>query len=250
MKVTGEDAIELSGHKYPCWMVETKYGQIALPEQEMIVTQAIQTTWISKEEHLSLKNTFDAKLTLPSIAEPVTMTQSTLTTALRLDADLPDSIFKFQPPPGSEQTDDWSLPGMAKPDVLDKSAPDFKGRTESIGRVVLLEFCTAWSRPCQHELPEIQKLHQEFADKGLVVIGVSVGEEAGAAEKFWGQSSDAVPVIRVEDTSDLVKKLSVNAFPTLVIVDREGKVANYEVGVQGEAALRADLAALGIGPAK
>jgi hypothetical protein len=48
----------------------------------------------------------------------------------------------------------------------------------------------------------------------------------------------------------LVKKLSVNAFPTLVIVDREGKVATYEVGVQGAAALRADLAKLGIGAQK
>jgi len=250
MKVTGEDTIELSGHKYPCWMVETKYGQIALPEQEMIVTQAVQTTWISKEEHLSLKNTFDAKLTLPSIAEPVTMTQSTRTTALRLNVDLPDSVFTFQPPPGSEQTDDWSLPGMAKPDVLDKPVPDFKGRTELRGKVVLLEFCTTWSRPCQRDLPEIQKLHQEFADNGLAVIGVSVGEDASAAEKFWGSSSDAPPVIRVEDTSNLVKKLSVNAFPTQVIVDRDGKVSTYEVGVQGEAALRADLAALGIGARK
>jgi len=33
----------------------------------------------------------------------------------------------------------------------------------------------------------------------------------------------------------------------VVLIDREGKIASYEVGARGEAALRSDLQKLGIG---
>jgi hypothetical protein len=87
------------------------------------------------------------------------------------------------------------------------------------------------------------------------VVGVGVGDQPSAAKEFWGTNDSgtqgkAPPVVVVEETSDLVKKLSVYAFPTMVIIDREGKVTTYEVGVRGEAALRADLAKLGIGGQK
>jgi cytochrome c biogenesis protein CcmG/thiol:disulfide interchange protein DsbE len=264
VKVTGEETIAVSGHAYPCWIVETKYGQIVLPRQETFVLEAVQTNWISKAEGLSLQNTFNAKLTMLSIAEPVAMTQTTRTTALRLNPDLPDSAFVFRPPAGAKETEDWTLPGIDKPDALDKAAPDFRGKTLEggeldlaalRGKVVLLEFCTTWSQPCKRDLPGIEELHRDYAESGLSVIGVSVGEEAAAAKKFWGApdsgaKGEAPPVVLVEDTSELVKKLSVYTFPTLVIIDREGKVAAYEVGVRGESAVRADLAKLGIGGLK
>ena len=38
---------------------------------------------------------------------------------------------------------------------------------------------------------------------------------------------------------DLVSMLSVNAFPTVVLMDpRDGKIVSYEVGARGEPALR------------
>ncbi len=76
---------------------------------------------------------------------------------------------------------------------------------------------------------------------------MSVGEEAAASQKFWSAPGNKPPVVTVRETSDLVKKLSVYAFPTVVMIDREGKVATYEVGVRGDVALRADLAKAGIG---
>ncbi len=126
--MTGEDTLEVSGHAYPCWIVETRYDRIALPRQETFVLEAVQTAWISKSEGLSLQNTFNAKLGMPSIDEPVTMTQTTRTTALRLNPNLPDSVFVFRPLRERRRPTTGRCLGL-KPDALDKSAPDVEPKS-------------------------------------------------------------------------------------------------------------------------
>jgi hypothetical protein len=51
-----------------------------------------------------------------------------------------------------------------------------------------------------------------------------------------------------EGTNPIIAALSLTSFPTIVLIDREGKIKSYQVGARGEAALRDDLAKLGIGP--
>jgi hypothetical protein len=77
-------------------------------------------------------------------------------------------------------------------------------------------------------------------------LGVNVGEEKADVQKFLGAVRVTHPVVQVDESNELLAKLAVNAFPTTVLIDRKGNVASYEVGARGEAALRADLAKLGI----
>jgi len=255
VEIAREDEIELEGKKFACWVVETTYDTIRLPEQDTRITDATEVMWISKEGGLRLQSTFHAKLLFPGKTEPVEMAQSTRTTALRLNVDLPDSAFVFKPPPDAKETADWTLPGVAKPDVLAKPAPDFKAQTLDgaeidlaalRGKVVLLDFWATWCVPCKRDLPAIEKLHREFRQKGLTVLGVNVGEEKADVQKFLSALRVTHPIVQVDESNELLAKLAVNAFPTTVLIDRKGNVAAYEVGARGEAALRADLAKLGI----
>jgi thiol-disulfide isomerase/thioredoxin len=168
------------------------------------------------------------------------MTQATTTMGLALNTDLPDSLFVFTPPPGATETADWTLPGITKPDVEGKPAPVLKGAPPTQGKVVLLDFWTSWCGPCKSEFPILEKLHKEFRAKGLVVLGVNVGEEAIAKLPF------TYPSLRLLADDEILKSLSINAYPTLVLIDREGKIALYEVGVKSEPALRAALAKIGM----
>src|SRR6266404_1486271 len=255
VKLTGEDTIEVGGEKTPCWVVETTYDKITIPEQNTTILDAVQINWISKERKLSLQSTFGVKLILPTAAQPVEMTQSTRTTLVKLNVNLPDSTFQFTPPEGSKQVADWSLPGVTKPDVIGKPAPSLKAKAldgkpvdlHSLrGKVVLLYFWTTWCGPCKRQLPGIEKIQNEFRDKGLVVLGVSVGEEKATVAKFLKTIALTYPIIQLSDGNEVVADLAINAFPTIVLIDREGKIASYEVGARGEAALRKDLAKLGI----
>ena len=227
VEITGEKTMEIDEKPYECWVVEAHYEQIKLPDQQLTIDDAVQISWISKTLGMTLQNTFNAQLTMGGLPEPVQMTQATTTMGLALNTDLPDSLFTFEPPDGATETADWTLPGIVKPEVEGKPAPAIKGAPPTKGKVALLYFWTPWSAPSKRELPVLEKLQKEFRLKGLAVVTVNVGEQ-------------------MKPDDDVLKALSVNAYPTVVIVDRAGSVVFYDVGAKGEAALRAALAKQGI----
>ena len=241
VKITGEKTMEIDDKSYECWVVESRYDTIKLPDQQLTVTNAVQISWISKTLGLTLQSSLTAHLIMGSLPEPVEITQAITTMGLKLDADLPDSVFAFTPPAGATETADWTLPGIVKPDVEGKPAPVLSGAPPTQGKVVLLAFWTSWSTPSKRELQVLQKLHQEFRGKGLVVLGVNVGDDKLAAGLTF-------PSLHVSADDEILKSLSVNAYPTLVLIDREGKVALYEIGAKSESALRAALAKAGLSP--
>jgi thiol-disulfide isomerase/thioredoxin len=153
-------------------------------------------------------------------------------------------LFVFKPPEGAKETDDWTLPGITKPDLVGKPPPLELG--EARGKVVLLNFWATWCVPCKRDLPGIEKVYKEFKDQGLVVIGFDVGEEKTALDSFLKTAGITFSIRPLLDTDNLLSALSVTALPTMVLIDREGNIASYEVGARGEAALRADLAKLGL----
>jgi outer membrane lipoprotein-sorting protein len=225
--ITGEKTMEIDDKPFDCWIVEARYGAIKIPDQQLTITQAIQISWISKTLGLTLQSSFTARLVMGSIPEPVELTQATTTMGLQLDADLPDSLFVFTPPPGSSETPDWTLPGIVKPDVEGKPAPKIPGAIK--GKVVLVEFWTPWSAPSKRELLALQKLQTEFRSQGLLVVPLNADKLA--------------------PDSEILKSLSISSYPTLVLIDRTGKVVLYEIGAKSEPSLRTALARQGIKPA-
>jgi thiol-disulfide isomerase/thioredoxin len=246
VEITAEKTMEIDDQQYECWVVEARYDTIKLPGQQLTILDAVQTSWISKTLGLTLQNSLTARLLVGTLPEPVIMTQATTTVGLSLNEELPDSLFVFTPPPGATQTADWTLPGVTKPDVEGKPAPALKGAPPTRGKVVLLDFWTSWSAPCQRELPIIEKLHKEFRSQGLVVLGVNVGEDKDTVAKYVTTAHITYPSIQVTAEDELLKSLSVHAYPTLVLIDRTGKVALYDIGAKSEAGLRAALAKTGI----
>ena len=244
VEITGEKTMEIDDKQYECWVVVAHYDTIKLPTQNLTILDAIQTSWISKTLGLTLQNSFSARLLVGTLPEPVIMTQATTTVGISLNADLPDSLFVFTPPPGATQTADWTLPGITKPDVEGKPAPELKGAPPTKGKVVLLDFWTSWCGPCKRQQPIIEKLNREFRAQGLVVLGVNVGDDKETVAK----TRLSYPSLALDPDDEVLKSLAVNAYPTLILIDRTGKVAHYDIGAKSEASLRAALAKTGIKP--
>lgn len=65
----------------------------------------------------------------------------------------------------------------AAPDFILK---DIEGKNVQLsqykGKVVILEFWATWCPPCKATIPGLISLQKKYADKGLVVLGVSVDE--------------------------------------------------------------------------
>jgi thiol:disulfide interchange protein DsbD len=91
------------------------------------------------------------------------------------------------------------------------------------GKVVVVNFWATYCVPCLKEIPSFNRLHEQLADRGVVVLGVSMDVDGGAplVESFLKQHPMKYRVaLGSEKTSDL---FHVNQLPTTVVFDRRGK---------------------------
>ena len=91
------------------------------------------------------------------------------------------------------------------------------------GKVVVVDFWATYCVPCLKEIPTFDRLHKQLADRGVVVLGVSMDVDGGAplVESFLKKH----PMnYRVALGSDKMTDLfHVNQLPTTVVFDRHGK---------------------------
>lgn len=252
-KVTGEETVEVEGQKIDCYVVEGRLDKISLPGS-IEMTDAVQKVWVDKVSKLSLKQTMTATMEGGPLTAPAQMNQAVTITSQKLDAPVPDSVFTFTPPEGSKLVPEFKGPVKANADLTGQMAADFKlksvggkefGLQDLKGNFVLLDFWATWCGPCRRDLPAVEKLHQEFHRKGLVVLGVNGGEDAETVNQFLRTSKLSYPILLTSD-NEVMQSYSVTAFPTLVLLDADGKIVFYHVGAGGEKALRESLAKLGL----
>jgi thiol-disulfide isomerase/thioredoxin len=97
------------------------------------------------------------------------------------------------------------------------------------GRVVLLDFWATWCGPCVQAMPEIQKLHEKYADKAVTIIGVNTWEKQDdKAIKFMEKKKYTYTLLLKGD--DLAKEYGISGIPTLILIDKAGNVLHTGVG--------------------
>jgi thiol-disulfide isomerase/thioredoxin len=101
------------------------------------------------------------------------------------------------------------------------------------GDVVVLNTWYAGCAPCRAEAPELVAIATERADDGVHLLGINTEDDAGAALAF--QRTFEVPYPSIEDRSgQVVAGLSgvvpLQAVPSTVVLDAEGRVASRVVG--------------------
>jgi len=132
----------------------------------------------------------------------------------------------------------------AYPLAPDFSIPDISGDTVSLekyrGSVVLLDFWATWCPPCKMTIPLLIRLQEQYREKGLVILGISVDDPQLVQDKdllhFKQMTRINYPLLRfnnklIEDYfsgEDL-------AVPTMIVVDRNGRIRDKIVGLQPEA---------------
>jgi cytochrome c biogenesis protein CcmG/thiol:disulfide interchange protein DsbE len=251
-RVAGEATVDAGGRSVPCTLIEAQY---ATPDSTRLELSP-NTFWIDPKRGLVVRDSLQVKVSQGPNGGPVTM--ATVTTFQRLDVDqpFPDTMFTFHAPEGAAQVDEFSQPGMTEPKsplvgkpALDFTLTDVTGRKQRLsalkGKVVLLDFWATWCGPCRREMPTIVKLHKELSPKGLAIVAVNVGEPHETVNAFLKKNMVSIPVWLDLDTQ-VSSKYGANSIPTLVVIDRTGKVTAYKVGMRDEATLRALLDEAGL----
>jgi len=88
------------------------------------------------------------------------------------------------------------------------------------GYVVVVEFWATWCGPCKISIPHLNKLHEEYKDRGVVMIGLSDEAPGKVASFMKGTSMDYL----VAAGSKSRTKYNVNGIPHAFIVDPDGVI--------------------------
>ncbi|MEV7973621.1 TlpA disulfide reductase family protein [Cellulomonas sp. NPDC089187] len=138
----------------------------------------------------------------------------------------------------------WSVDERQGP--VEVAGTDYAGTTQDtadwLGDVVILNTWYAACPPCREEAPDLVDIANEYADQGLHVLGINGVDDAGAAESF--QRTFDVPYPSIDDrdkaaVASLQGVVPIQATPTTVVLDREGKVFARIVGMAEGSTLRA-----------
>lgn len=116
-------------------------------------------------------------------------------------------------------------------------APDFKmktidGKTFQLsklkGRTVVLDFWASWCPDCRKDAPEVVRMQQEYGPQGVEFVGVSMDTDVEAWRKAcekYGIRYTQVSELKKFKETDIAKAYGVKWIPSMVVIDRDGKVA-------------------------
>ncbi len=137
--------------------------------------------------------------------------------------------------------------------ILNFRLPDLDGRPVTLkdfdSDLILLDFWGTWCRPCLSSVPHLVELQERLGTKRLTIIGIACEEGpatanathvAEVAERLGINYS--VLLSSKDQPSPLLEALHIQAFPTMIVVDREGRIVWRDQGATDFTLARLDRA--------
>jgi len=118
-------------------------------------------------------------------------------------------------------------------------APDFElprlGQSEAAslgdlrGRVVLVNFWATWCKPCEDEMPAMQRLYDSLSPRGFELLAISVDTGPDEVAAFVKRMGLTFPVLLDHDqkTSGAYQTMG---YPESLLLDRDGTIVERYVG--------------------
>lgn len=118
---------------------------------------------------------------------------------------------------------------------IGQKAPDFTAKSpegadvslyQNLGKVTIIDFWASWCGPCRIENPNVVKLYNQYRDKGLQIIGVSLDKDADKWKKAI--ADDQLSWIHLSHLKmwddPIAKQYNIRAIPATLILDQNGVI--------------------------
>ena len=171
---------------------------------------------------------------VPKAILPAILALVLLVTGCSAGSEPPDGESQTAPVEGTQESQTAPVEGTQ----VGNLAPDFQlqnldGQTVSLGNLqgkpVLINFWATWCPPCRSEMPYIQEIYEEWADKGLVVLAINIGESSSKAEEFM-QSYNLSFTVLLDTKQDVAQKYNIQYIPTTLLINKDGIIEGGKIG--------------------
>ena len=104
------------------------------------------------------------------------------------------------------------------------------GPSDFAGKVVLLDFWATWCAPCHIQSAVLRDLYPRFRGPRVEFLAVAVGEDLDTVRSFVAEQPFDYPVL-LDPQSEVADPLGVLALPTIMVLDRQGRLVFREAGL-------------------
>jgi thiol-disulfide isomerase/thioredoxin len=233
--------LDINGQHISCRVIEAPRKELPHLSPKIV---SRSTFWIDEKDGTIRKLVEHTEGPLrPAHPEDQYVSERTvLFTVATLDTvSVPNQLFTFMPPLNATMIRDFDLdPQMAQLHTLvGKPIPAIELRSQDgtsvplksfSGRTVLLDFWATWCAPCVESLPSLEKLYQETAPNGLVMISIDEDEDSKRAAEFWSKREEPWP--NFHDNGEIAKQLPDHPLPYFVLLDGSGNVVFSDAGTE------------------
>lgn len=123
----------------------------------------------------------------------------------------------------------WLADGQPAPDFTVVDAEGQKMSPAALkGKIVVMDFWASWCGPCRAEMKYLRKLYEEFKEKNVVFVSISLDD---TREKWQtAATEEQIPWFSWWDSdgfshSTLREKYDFYGIPNLVVLDEQGRIA-------------------------
>lgn len=112
--------------------------------------------------------------------------------------------------------------------------PDTKGKNVSLdqlkGKYVYVDVWATWCAPCKREIPFLKKLDDEYKDKDIVFVSLSI-DKMENKDKWLKMVEDenlqGIQILADKDwSSDFVTSYDIKGIPRFILIDKDGNIVD------------------------
>jgi thiol-disulfide isomerase/thioredoxin len=96
------------------------------------------------------------------------------------------------------------------------------------GKIRVLNFWFTGCGPCKQEIPELNELVKKYKSKNVVFLAFALDKDKQLLNKYLKQNPFNYDII--PDSRNIVETYKVSAYPTHIIVNKDGKIVTRIIG--------------------
>ena len=120
--------------------------------------------------------------------------------------------------------------GQIFPKDFFKGYEQMQSKIKANNQYYLIDFWYSHCAPCIRQFPRLKEIYNRFHSKGFDIVSISVDNQADEKDYAAAIKKNGLSWNHIWDKDGVTaKKFNIHSFPTYILLDKEGKIINFDI---------------------